>query len=104
MLRIPITGLAVFITIVGCVAAQSPTLRTHRLLATPTTIAYGYYWADATPVLRVASGDIVDVDTVLTTLRQACNGPACGRRRFKSRCEPSRPECPPIGADREDMS
>jgi acetamidase/formamidase len=45
-------------------SAQSP--RTHRLEAAPETVAYGYYWADATPVLRIASGDIVDVDTLLT--------------------------------------
>jgi acetamidase/formamidase len=40
--------------------------KTHRLLATPDTVAYGYYWADAKPVLRIASGDIIDVDTLLT--------------------------------------
>ena len=44
--------------------AQTP--RTHRLEATPTTVAYGYYWAEAAPVLRVASGDVIDVDTLLT--------------------------------------
>src|SRR5438132_13307016 len=45
-------------------AAQSP--KTHRLEATPSTVAYGWYHAAATPVLRVASGDIIDVDTLLT--------------------------------------
>lgn len=40
--------------------------RTHRLEATPTTVAYGYYWSEAAPVLRIASGDIIDVDTMLT--------------------------------------
>jgi acetamidase/formamidase len=40
--------------------------RTHRLEATPTTVAYGYYWAEAKPVLRIASGDILDADTLLT--------------------------------------
>ncbi len=40
--------------------------RVHRLEASPATVAYGYYWADATPVLRIASGDVVDVDTLLT--------------------------------------
>lgn len=45
-------------------SAQTP--RTHRLEASPTTVAYGYYWAEARPVLRIASGDIVDVDTLLT--------------------------------------
>ncbi|HYC10201.1 MAG TPA: acetamidase/formamidase family protein [Steroidobacteraceae bacterium] len=39
---------------------------THRLEATPSTVAYGYYWAGAPPVLRIASGDIIDVDTLLT--------------------------------------
>jgi acetamidase/formamidase len=46
--------------------AQSAAPKTHRLLATPATVAYGYYWSDAKPVLRIASGDIVDVDTLLT--------------------------------------
>jgi acetamidase/formamidase len=41
--------------------------RTHRLEATPSTVAYGYYWSDAKPVLRVQSGDILDVDTLLTS-------------------------------------
>jgi acetamidase/formamidase len=45
--------------------AQSP--RTHRLEATPATVAYGHYWSESKPVLRVASGDILDVDTLLTS-------------------------------------
>lgn len=48
------------------VAAQQPAPKTHRLEATPSTVAYGYYWSEAKPVLRIASGDIVDVDTLLT--------------------------------------
>ncbi len=47
-----------------CAAAAPP--KTHRLEATPATVAYGYYWADAPPVLRIASRDIIDVDTLLT--------------------------------------
>src|SRR5258708_17721658 len=39
---------------------------THRLEATPDTVAYGYYWSEAKPALRIASGDIIDVDTLLT--------------------------------------
>jgi acetamidase/formamidase len=38
----------------------------HQLPATPTTVAYGYYWSEATPVLRLKSGDIVEVETMLT--------------------------------------
>jgi len=44
--------------------AQTP--KTHRLEATPSTVAYGYYWSEAKPALRIASGDIIDVDTLLT--------------------------------------
>src|SRR3954466_4590478 len=44
--------------------AQAP--KVHRLEATPATVAYGYYWSEAKPALRIASGDIIDVDTLLT--------------------------------------
>jgi acetamidase/formamidase len=50
----------------GVVWGQSPAPRTHRLEATPDTVAYGYYWSQARPALRISSGDIVDVDTLLT--------------------------------------
>jgi acetamidase/formamidase len=46
--------------------AAEHTPQTHRLEATPATVAYGYYWSQAAPVLRIASGDIIDVDTLLT--------------------------------------
>ena len=48
------------------VPAMSHPPKTHRLEATPATVAYGYYWSDAPAVLRIDSGDIVDVDTLLT--------------------------------------
>ena len=40
--------------------------KVHRLEATPATVAYGWYDAAGAPVLRIASGDIIDVDTLLT--------------------------------------
>jgi len=67
----------IFVTtlVAASIAVGAQTPRTHRLEATPSTVAYGYYWADAQPVLRIASGDIIDVDTLLTstpnTLRNA---------------------------------
>ena len=69
MFRALISGAAAFA--VGLSNPQPPAIklpasRTHRLEATPATVAYGYYWAEAKPVLRVASGDIIDVDTLLT--------------------------------------
>ncbi len=42
--------------------------KVHRLEATPHTVAYGYYDARAKPVLTIASGDIIDVDTLLTNV------------------------------------
>ncbi|MEZ4425148.1 MAG: acetamidase/formamidase family protein [Gemmatimonadota bacterium] len=45
----------------------SSTPMVHRLDATPRTVAWGYYWAEAAPVLRIRSGDIVDVSTLLTS-------------------------------------
>jgi acetamidase/formamidase len=59
------------LTTAVCIAALVATLagqqaKIHRLEATPTTVAYGYYDAAAKPVLRIASGDIIDVDTLLT--------------------------------------
>ena len=47
-------------------AAAQAQGRTHKLEASPTTVAYGFYSATATPVLRIASGDIVEVTTMLT--------------------------------------
>jgi len=47
-------------------AAFAAQPKVHRLEATPSTIAYGWYDAAGTPVLRIASGDIIDVDTLLT--------------------------------------
>src|SRR5262247_1131895 len=48
------------------VAGQKPAARTHRLEASPATVVYGYYWSEAKPALSIASGDIIDVDTLLT--------------------------------------
>ncbi len=35
-----------------------------KLKATPETLAWGYYWAGARPVLTVQSGDVVEIQTV----------------------------------------
>jgi len=54
------------VALTTCLAAYAQPPRTHRLEATPATVVYGYYWSEAPPVLRIASGDIIDVDTLLT--------------------------------------
>jgi acetamidase/formamidase len=58
--------LLVGLVVVAVPAAQTPKARVHRLEATPSTVAYGFYDAAAKPVLTIASGDIIDVDTLLT--------------------------------------
>ena len=70
-----------FVLVLAGAAAWAPEPRIHRLEATPSTIAYGWYDAAGTPVLRIASGDIIDVDTLLT------NTPA-GRIAHKLRRNP----------------
>jgi acetamidase/formamidase len=58
-------GVALLLLPVLAGAQGSP--RVHRLPATPQTVAWGYYWAGAKPALRIASGDIVEVETLLTS-------------------------------------
>jgi acetamidase/formamidase len=48
-------------------AADPPVPKTHQLKPTPNTVAWGYYDASATPVLRIQSGDSVEVHTLLTS-------------------------------------
>ena len=47
-------------------AHSSLSQQTHTLLATPTTVAWGYYWSGAKPVLTVHSGDTVVMQTLST--------------------------------------
>src|SRR5258708_16404830 len=37
-----------------------------QLKATPATVAWGYYWSQAKTVLRIKSGDTVEIQTMLT--------------------------------------
>jgi acetamidase/formamidase len=48
-------------------ALAAPTFAAdYQLKATPSTVAWGYYWSQAKPVLRIKSGDRVEVQTMLT--------------------------------------
>ena len=38
----------------------------YKLKATPATVAWGYYWSAAKPVLKIQSGDTVEIQTMLT--------------------------------------
>src|SRR5258708_6082819 len=47
-------------------SAQIGAQATYTLKPTPKTVAWGYYDAKATPVLRVKSGDTVEIQTLIT--------------------------------------
>jgi len=56
-------------------SAQQPSSHlTRTLKATPKTIAWGYYDASTTPVLRVKSGDSVEIQTLITSSPKRLEG------------------------------
>jgi acetamidase/formamidase len=71
--RAALAGLLVAVTSLG---AQ----KVHQLPTTPSTVAWGFYWAGAKPALTVNSGDMIDVETIMT------NSPA-GLERMGARPE-----------------
>ncbi len=48
--------------------------RTHRVAASPATVAWGYYDAAATPILHISSGDIIQVGTLITSSPERLEG------------------------------
>jgi acetamidase/formamidase len=65
-MKLPLLACASVVALGTMLAASAQPPKTHRLEATPSTVAYGYYWSDAKPALHIDSGDIIDVDTLLT--------------------------------------
>ena len=65
-MKLPLLACACVVALGTMLAASAQPPKTHRLEATPSTVVYGYYWSDAKPVLHIDSGDIIDVDTLLT--------------------------------------
>jgi acetamidase/formamidase len=64
-----LTGLLI-VTIPSPAHAQ----RVHSLPATPATVAYGHYWSATNPALTIASGDVIDVETLLTSTPSRLEG------------------------------
>ncbi len=55
---------------IGSISSQGlAQSRTHRLKAAPDTVVWGYYDASVPPVLTVDSGDVVDVEHMITGAR-----------------------------------
>lgn len=70
------TALLIVALVPAAALAQRPAAPAHsaetrtkvqELQATPTTVAYGYYDAAAQPVMRIASGDVVRIHTLITS-------------------------------------
>src|SRR5258708_11267818 len=60
--RILLAGLIAAFPLSTQIGAQA----TYILKPTPKTVAWGYYDAKAAPVLRVKSGDTVEIQTLIT--------------------------------------
>src|SRR6202163_1462050 len=67
-------GLAFLVSASTLRAQQANAPATHTLKATPKTIAWGYYDASAPPVLRVKSGDTVEIQTLITSSPKRLEG------------------------------
>jgi acetamidase/formamidase len=65
-MKLPLLACASVVALGTMLAASAQPPKTHRLEATPSTVVYGYYWSDVKPALHIDSGDIIDVDTLLT--------------------------------------
>lgn len=60
-------NISVLIFLYPLAPQQSSAQGTHTLHATPKTVVWGYYDASAPPVLRVKSGDTVEIHTLITS-------------------------------------
>ena len=69
----------------GSVAAAE----THKLTPTPKTVTWGYFDAKTPPVLRVKSGDIVDVEALIAAAPRQLGRPACRATRSSRRSSTS---------------
>jgi acetamidase/formamidase len=57
----------VAVLVIGLLALATQAQQTYQLKPTPKTIAWGYYDASTPPVLRIKSGDTVEVQTLITS-------------------------------------
>ena len=63
---LPHPGFLLGVALAGSLFGQAKP-KVYQLPATPATVVWGYYWSGARPALRIASGDIVEVETLLTS-------------------------------------
>src|ERR1700692_881664 len=65
-----------FLLLAASLSAQQPASKPpqYSLKPTPKTIAWGYYDASTAPVLRVKSGDTVEIQTLITSSPKRLEG------------------------------
>ncbi len=68
----PISIIIISLLLAFDAIAQQPA--TYQLKPTPKTVAWGYYDAGTTPVLRIKSGDTVEVQTLITSTPNRLEG------------------------------
>src|SRR5258707_15784791 len=64
--RAILLGFGTLLSVPSLYAQQTSASATHTLKPTPKTVAWGYYDAKAAAVLRVKSGDTVEIQTLIT--------------------------------------
>jgi acetamidase/formamidase len=72
--RTTLWGLGMLAGAAGVAAQQSNAPATHTLRPTPKTVVWGYYDASAPPVLRVKSGESVEIQTLITSSPKRLEG------------------------------
>ena len=65
--RATLLGLWSLVAAAGLTAQEAKAPATHTLRATPKTVVWGYYDPSAPPILRVKSGDTVEIETLITS-------------------------------------
>ena len=61
------TLILVFVTLFVAAQKKGTASNPHVLIPSPTTVAWGNYWSETKSVLRIQSGDFVNIHTLLTS-------------------------------------
>jgi len=65
--RTGLTAGLCFLTIISLAQKKGAESDPYILEPTPTTVAWGHYWSEMAPALRIQSGDYVKIHTLLTS-------------------------------------
>ena len=65
--KVSLTVVAIGLSIFAKAQTKGSELNPYILEPSATTVAWGYYWSEAKPVLKIQSGDFVTIHTLLTS-------------------------------------